>query len=168
MRMSFSGGILKGTVSSPPSKSHTHRAFFLSSMAKGDSRITNCLMSDDTLSTLKAAESIGASVQRKGNEVLITGGKLHAPKGVVDAGNSGTTLRIFSGIVSMFDEWVTITGDDSLRKRPMGPLLDALSWMGVECRSDSGKPPVEIRGSNKGGKVTINGGISSQFITSLL
>ena len=168
MRMSFSGGILKGEVSSPPSKSHTHRAFFLSSMANGESRITNCLMSDDTLSTLKAAESIGASVQRKGNEVLITGGKLHAPKGVVDAGNSGTTLRIFSGIVSMFDEWVTITGDDSLRKRPMGPLLDALSWMGVECRSDSGKPPVEIRGSNKGGKVTINGGISSQFITSLL
>ena len=168
MRMSFGGGTLKGIVSSPPSKSHTHRAFFLSSMADGDSKITNCLISDDTLSTLKAAGSMGASIQRKGNEVLITGGDLHAPKGIVDAGNSGTTLRIFTGIVSMFDEWVTITGDESLRKRPMGPLLDALVRMGVECRSENGRSPVEIRGSNRGGKVAIDGGVSSQFITSLL
>jgi 3-phosphoshikimate 1-carboxyvinyltransferase len=71
-------------------------------------------------------------------------------------------------MASMFNERVTITGDDSLRKRPMGPLLDALTQMGVECRSDNGKPPVEIKGFNKGGKVAINGGVSSQFITSLL
>ena len=168
MRMSFGGGSLKGAIYTPPSKSHTHRAFFLSAMANGESRITNCLISDDTLSTLKAAESIGATIKRKGNEVLVSGGKLHAPMEVVDAGNSGTTLRIFSGIVSMFDKWVIITGDDSLRKRPMGPLLDALSQMGVECRSEGGKAPVEIRGSNKGGKVSIDGSVSSQFITSLL
>jgi 3-phosphoshikimate 1-carboxyvinyltransferase len=96
------------------------------------------------------------------------GGNLHAPRETVDAGNSGTTMRIFTGISSMFDTWVKITGDDSLKKRPMGPLLDALSQMGVECRSDNGRPPVEIKGCNKGGKVTINGSVSSQFITSLL
>ena len=168
MRMAFYGGDLKGAVSSPPSKSHTHRAFFLSAMADGESRVTNCLMSDDTISTLKATESMGASVRRKGNDVRITGGRLHAPLGTVDAGNSGTTMRIFSGIASMFDEWVTIDGDSSLRKRPMGPLLDALSQMGVECSSDGGKPPVAIKGSNSGGKVAIDGGVSSQFITSLL
>ena len=168
MRMAFYGGDLKGSVSSPPSKSHTHRAFFLSAMADGESRVSNCLMSDDTLSTLKATESMGASVKRKGNEVLIAGGKLHAPAGTVDAGNSGTTMRIFSGVASMFDEWVRIDGDSSLRKRPMGPLLDALSQMGVACRSDGGNPPVEIKGSNLGGKVAIDGGVSSQFITSLL
>jgi 3-phosphoshikimate 1-carboxyvinyltransferase len=168
MTMSFGKGHLKGTVSSPPSKSHTHRAFFLSAMAKGESKITNCLISDDTIATLNAAESIGASIRRSGNEVIITGGNLHAPKGTVDADNSGTTLRIFTGIVSMFGERVTLTGDASLQKRPMAPLLDALSQMGVECRSNDGKPPVEIKGANKGGKVTINGGISSQFITSLL
>jgi len=168
MMMSFGRGQLKGTVSSPPSKSHTHRAFFLSAMASGDSRITNCLISDDTMATLRAAESMGAHINRRGNEVMISGGKLHAPKNTVDADNSGTTIRIFTGIVSMFSEWVKITGDASLQKRPMAPLLDALSQMGVECRSDDGKPPVEIRGANKGGKVTINGGISSQFITSIL
>ena len=168
MMMSFGKAVLKGTLSPPPSKSHTHRAFFLSAMADGESRITNCLISDDTKATLGAAESMGASVSVKGKEVIISGGKLHAPKRTVDADNSGTTIRLFTGIVSMFDEWVTLTGDASLRKRPMGPLLDALSQMGVECRSDNGRPPVEIRGANKGGKVTINGGISSQFITSLL
>lgn len=168
MRMSFGGGKLKGAVSSPPSKSHTHRAIFLASLADGKSRITNCLISDDTLSTLKAAESIGACAERKGDEILISGGKLRAPVGTVDAGNSGTTLRIFSGIASVFGEKVTITGDDSLRKRPMGPLLDALSQMGVECSSEGGKPPVEIKGPSRGGNVVINGSVSSQFITSLL
>ncbi|MCL2031941.1 MAG: 3-phosphoshikimate 1-carboxyvinyltransferase [Methanomassiliicoccaceae archaeon] len=168
MKMSFGGGCLKGSVSSPPSKSHTHRAIFLASMAGGVSRVSNCLISDDILSTIGAVESMGASVKRKGNELLISGGDLRSPGGIVDAGNSGTTLRIFSGIASIFDEKVTITGDSSLRKRPMGPLLDALSRMGVECSSDDGKPPVEIRGPNRGGKVAINGGISSQFITSLM
>ena len=168
MRMSFGGGNLKGIVSSPPSKSHTHRAFFLSALANGESRISNCLLSEDTLSTLRAVESIGASIKKNGNVVTISGGELRAPAEIVDAANSGTTIRIFSGIVSIFDEWVTLTGDDSLKKRPMGELLNALTQVGVECRSSNGKPPVEIKGPNKGGKVVINGGISSQFITSLL
>jgi 3-phosphoshikimate 1-carboxyvinyltransferase len=111
---------------------------------------------------------MGALVQKSGSTVVIEGGKLHAPKRPIDAGNSGTTLRLASGIVSMFDEKTVITGDESLRKRPMGPLLDALSQMGVECSSDNGKPPVEIKGSNKGGKVFIDGSISSQFISSLM
>ena len=168
MILSFGRGHLKGTIGPPPSKSHTHRAFFLSSLADGESKISNCLMSDDTLSTLGAAEAIGASVKRDGSTVVIRGGRLHAPREIVDAGNSGTTLRIFAGIASMFDEPVVITGDSSLRKRPMGPLLEALTQMGVGCRSDDGRPPVEIKGSNRGGNVSINGGISSQFISSLL
>ena len=168
MRMSFSGGMLKGVVISPPSKSHTHRAIFLASLAKGKSTITNCLISDDTLASVKAAESIGALIKRKDDVLTVKGGDLHSPSETVDAMNSGTTLRIFTGIASMFDERVTITGDSSLRKRPMQPLLNALTQMGVECSSDNGRPPVEIKGSNKGGKVSINGSVSSQFITSLL
>ena len=168
MTMSFRKGLLVGTVGSPPSKSHTHRAIFLASLAKGESRISNCLISDDTLATLWAAESIGALVNRRGNEVLIHGGDLHAPSETIDADNSGTTLRIFAGIASIFDDWVKITGDESLKKRPMLPLLEALGQMGVQHRSSNGKPPVEIKGPSKGGKITINGGISSQFITSLL
>ena len=88
--------------------------------------------------------------------------------GFVDAENSGTTMRIFAGICSMFDGESTITGDDSLRKRPMGPLLSALEQTGTVCESDNGLPPVTVRGPNRGGRVSIDGGVSSQFITSLL
>ena len=165
--MAFHGGSLDGTVSPPPSKSHTHRAFFLASMAGGRSRITNALLSADTKATLAACRAMGAKVTEEGGAEVITGGDLHAP-GHVDAENSGTTMRIFSGICSMFDGETTITGDESLRKRPMGPLLEALEANGTTCSSQNGLPPVTIRGPNRGGRVSIDGGVSSQFITSLL
>ncbi|MDR0887787.1 MAG: 3-phosphoshikimate 1-carboxyvinyltransferase [Candidatus Methanoplasma sp.] len=169
MRASFSGGSLEGSVHPPASKSHTHRAFFLAAMADGTSRISNALLSEDTKATLAASEAMGARVDRDSTKVItITGGDLHAPDGIVNALNSGTTMRIFSGLVSMFDKEVTITGDASLQKRPMGPLLDALSQTGTICTSNDNKPPVTIKGPNKGGKISIDGSVSSQFITSLL
>lgn len=167
MRMTFKGGKLDGDISAPPSKSHTHRAFFLASLASGRSVIECPLLSDDTHSTLNACRSMGAEIMM-GEKITIRGGVLHAPTGTVDTGNSGTTMRIFTGLSSMFDSEVVIDGDDSLRKRPMGPLLNALSSMGVGCGSDDGKPPVRITGPNNGGKVSIRGDISSQFISSLM
>jgi len=86
----------------------------------------------------------------------------------VDAENSGTTMRLFASIASIFDSPVTITGDESLRSRPMGPLLDALGQMGVECSSNDGKAPITVHGPNKGGDVRIRGDVSSQFISSLM
>ncbi len=165
--MAFRGGTLRGTISPPPSKSHTHRAFFLASMADGTSRVSNALLSADTKATLNACRAMGADVEVGDDAIIIGGGKLHAP-GLVDAENSGTTMRIFSGICSMFDKDVTITGDESLRKRPMGPLLEALEENGTVCSSQNGLPPVTVRGPNRGGRVSIDGGVSSQFITSLL
>lgn len=86
----------------------------------------------------------------------------------IDAANSGTTIRIAAGIASLMRRRVTLTGDASLRTRPMQPLLDALSSMGAECSStDAGSPPVSIRGPISGGEITIPGNLSSQFITSL-
>ena len=164
----FHGGAISGEISPPPSKSHTHRAIFLASMAKGKSRIDNCLLSADTLATMDACRAMGASVSLDGNMATIEGGSLSAPSVTVDAKNSGTTMRIFSGICSMFDRPVTITGDESLKKRPMGPLLDALSSCGVRCSSNEGFPPITIQGPNRGGEVSIRGDVSSQFITSLL
>ena len=165
--MAFKGGRLEGRVSPPPSKSHTHRAFFLASMADGTSRVSNALLSADTKATLAACRAMGAGTSEKDGIWTIEGGDLHTP-GHVDAENSGTTMRIFAGICSMFDGESTITGDESLRKRPMGPLLAALESTGAVCTSDGGLPPVTVRGPNHGGKVSIDGGVSSQFITSLL
>lgn len=165
--MAFHGGELNGRVSPPPSKSHTHRAFFLASMADGTSRVSNALMSADTRATLKACIAMGAEVDEDGLAMVINGGRLQTP-GHVDAENSGTTMRIFAGICSMFDGETVIDGDESLRKRPMGPLLEALEVNGAVCSSNNGLPPVTVRGPNHGGKVSIDGSVSSQFITSLL
>ncbi len=166
--ITFNGGEISGSISPPPSKSHTQRALFLASMANGRSIIENCLLSADTLATMDACRAMGAGIDLEGHTAIIDGGDLVAPAAPVDAQNSGTTMRIFTGICSMFDRPVTITGDDSLKKRPMGQLLDALGRSGVECSSNGGLPPVTVKGPNRGGPVSIDGSVSSQFITSLL
>ena len=168
MKIVFEGGKISGRIAPPPSKSHTHRAFFLSAMAKGRSTVKGALISDDTESTLKACKSIGASIIHDVGSVVIDGGVLHAPINEVDAGNSGTTMRTFAGICSLFSKECRITGDLTLLQRPMGPLLDALGQMGVECGSNDGYPPVTIKGPNLGGKVSVNGGKSSQYATSII
>ncbi len=168
MKIKFEGGKISGRIAPPPSKSHTHRAFFLSAMAKGRSTVKGALISDDTESTLEACESIGASVIHDVDSVVIDGGRLHAPVKEIDARNSGTTMRTFAGICSLFSEECCITGDETLLLRPMGPLLDALEQMSVECSSNEGHPPVRIRGPNLGGKISVDGSKSSQYVTSII
>ena len=166
--IAFRGGEISGRISPPPSKSHTHRAVFLASMAEGRSQLTNCLLSADTLATMDACRAMGASVSLEGQDATVDGGDLIAPTAPIDAMNSGTTMRILTGICSSFDRPVTITGDESLRRRPMGPLLQALGSCGVACSSNGGLPPVTVQGPNRGGPVSIDGSVSSQFITSLM
>ena len=166
--MRFSGTTVKGVITPPPSKSHTHRAFFLSALSPGSCKVFNALDSLDTRATLNAVKAIGAEVKRHSDNIEIVNNGLCAPDKTVDADNSGTTMRIFAGIASMFDSPITITGDASLRSRPMAPLLDALSEMNVKCSSNEGKAPVTICGPNKGGDVRINGNVSSQFVSSLM
>ena len=85
----------------------------------------------------------------------------------IDAANSGTTIRVAAGVAALLDGRVELTGDSSLRTRPMQPLLDALSAMGASCSSADGRPPLRIRGPIRGGAVEISGNVSSQFVTSL-
>ena len=86
----------------------------------------------------------------------------------INCKNSGTTIRIAAGISSIFSNEITLTGDESLQKRPMQPLLDALSSMGAHCTSSDGTPPIKVKGKISGGEVSITGNFSSQFISSLL
>lgn len=175
MKMTFRGGSLSGSVSTPPSKSHTHRAFFLAAMAKGHSVIENVLLSEDTKATLRACEAMGAKVtvgegrnSFEGATVTIDGGELHAPEEIIYAANSGTTMRLMAGIASMFDKEITIDGDASLRKRPIKPLLDSLAMAGVKVGSEDGYPPITVQGPNNGGHIDIDGSVSSQFLTAIL
>ncbi len=170
MKLQVRPSAVQGTVSAPPSKSYTHRAIVLASLAHGDSRLNGPLLSGDTLATLKGMEQFGAIVKREHDDLIIRGGKLKAPTGPVDCANSGTTIRLLSGIASLLPYNVTLTGDESLQQRPMKPLLNALTELGVRAISQrgDGNAPLIIRGPNKGRWTHIKGDISSQFISSLL
>jgi len=163
---------LRGTVTAPPSKSYTHRAIIIGSLAKGGSIIQNPLISDDTMASVEACRKIGAEIKifDKNKKIQITGisGKLKTPKEVIDVRNSGTTLRIMTSIGGLCHGKVILTGDESIRRRPMQPLLDALEQLGVRTTSVDGKPPVTVQGPLRGGDCRIRGDISSQFISGLL
>jgi len=165
--------ILNGNVSCPPSKSYTHRAIFISSLALGNSNIINPLISRDTLATIDACRAFGTKIRRRGQQLIISGkDTLKIPDDVINVENSGTTMRFVTAISSLVKGgYVVITGDDSIRKRPMGPLLLALKQLGINCFSarENDRAPIIVQGGGIGGKqVTIDGSISSQFISGIL
>ena len=156
---------INGTVKAPPSKSYSHRAVILASLAHGTSKLYDVLYSEDVLASIRACEALGA---------VITG-KLHnnspnPSEDMIDLANSGTTLRIMTSLAALSDNEVIFTGDDSLKTRPMGALLDALKPLGVKTVSKLGndKAPIKIMPGYQGGESEILGSISSQFISSIL
>ena len=164
--------IKESSFKAPPSKSYTHRAYAIASLAKGTSKIKDPLRAGDTDSTLNTCKAFGAAIEESGDEVVIEGtaGRLKTPPGEIDAENSGTTIRLFTSIAALNGK-VRLTGDESIQKRPMQPLLDALSQLGVSAASvkGNGLPPIEVSGGGiQGGEAKIKGDISSQFISSLL
>lgn len=168
MKCKISKATLSGLIQCPPNKSYTHRAVFLASLAGHPSIVENVLYSDDTNATIRACESLGTRIERKDSTLKIIeklgSGKLASK---IDAANSGTTIRIASAISSLFENTITLSGDESLRKRPMQYLIDCLESMGARCKSNEGKPPLEITGKITGGDISIRGNISSQFISAL-
>jgi len=160
---------LSGVISCPPNKSYSHRAIFLAALANGKSTLRNVLLSRDTLATVNACKVFGAKIEISGSTVTVESkGETIPQTHEIDASNSGTTIRISTAISSLSDNMITLTGDSSLKKRPMQPLLDALEQLGTHCTSTDGKPPVTVKGKAVGGITHIAGSISSQFISALL
>ncbi len=160
---------LSGNIVCPPNKSYTHRAIFLASLAKGKSRIRNVLFSRDTIATINSCKIFGALIKEdRANLTIESSGDVKPRSHEIDASNSGTTIRISAAIASLADTKTTLTGDSSLRKRPMQPLLDALEDLGANCTSTDGKPPITVKGKIQGGEVSISGSVSSQFISALM
>ena len=163
---------LKGEVTIPSSKSHTIRAVIIASLADGTSKIKNPLISEDAIAAVKACRALGANINTDNDqEWIIEGfnGKPSKPNGTLDLANSGTSLRLITGVVTLADFEVTLDGDESLRTRPMQPLLSPLNMLGAEAVSinNDGNCPIKIKGKIQGGKVSVDG-ISSQFVSSLL
>ena len=162
---------LSGAVLAPPSKSHTHRAILLASLAAGTSTIENPLMSEDIRATLDACKKIGAKFEH-GPALKITGvgGKPTASSSVIDVHNSGTTLRFMTAVSALCGGTTKLTGDPSIQARPIGPLLKSLTDLGAKGAvsvKGNGCPPVEITGRMTGGKTKISGE-SSQYLSGLL
>jgi len=164
---------LKGEIIAPPSKSYTHRAIAIASLA-GKSDIFYPLISEDTRATINAAKCLGAHIEHEegSHKIAIEGveGAPETPEDVINAENSGTTLRFFTAISALCDGATVLTGDASLRTRPNTPLLKSLNDLGSEAFSTrgDGTPPIVVKGKLKGGKTTMDASISSQFISALL
>lgn len=160
-----------GSVEAPPSKSYTHRAIVIGSLGKY-AKIEKPLLSADTLASVAACRALGAEISVKDDVIEIAGviGKPQVPEDVINAANSGTTLRLCASMAALADGATVFTGDASLRKRPNGPLIKALNELGAVCYSTrgTGTAPLVVHGVLRGGNIKINGGISSQFISSLL
>lgn len=162
---------IKGTIEIPGSKSHTIRALFFSTLATGKSKVLKPLISEDAISSLKACQAFGAKVSniKDGYEIEGLSSAPKLPDNIIDVGNSGTTLRIALSVASLIDGYSIFTGDDQIRNRPVGPVIDAINNLGgfAVTSKNNGKAPAIVKGIAKGGKTKLDG-VSSQFLTSLL
>ena len=147
---------LRGEFTPPGDKSISHRALILGAISKGTTKVTGFLNSDDTISTANAMRALGADIKVNGTDVLITGSGLHGlkePEDVIDTGNSGTTTRLLTGLLSAQTFFTAITGDQYLRARPMKRVVDPLIQMGamITGRENSNKLPLAITGNKLSG-----------------
>ncbi|MGZ4903020.1 MAG: 3-phosphoshikimate 1-carboxyvinyltransferase [Halobacteriota archaeon] len=162
---------IHGALAAPPSKSYTHRAIVMASLAK-TARVVNPLYSEDTYATMHACEAIGAAITSTTDALLVEGveGTPQQPDNVVDCRNSGTTLRFMAAVCALIDGTSVLTGDASLRTRPSVQLIEALNALGAHVMSTkpNGTAPLIVRGALSGGTADISDPISSQFVSSLL
>ncbi|PGF15020.1 3-phosphoshikimate 1-carboxyvinyltransferase [Natrinema sp. CBA1119] len=172
MNVTITPSSVRGTARAPPSKSYTHRAILAAGYADG-ATVRDALWSADTQATARAVELFGGDVDRCDDGSLeIDGfdGRPEVPADVIDCANSGTTMRLVTAAAALADGTAVLTGDESLRSRPQGPLLEALTDLGVRADSTrgNGQAPLVVTGPLAGGELSIPGDVSSQYITALL
>lgn len=140
---------LKGAVTIPADKSISHRAVMFAALVQGKSIIKNFSKGQDPLSSLNVCKALGVQAEFDNGLLIINStGKLNTPSIALDCGNSGTTMRLMSGILAGQNFNSTLIGDDSLSKRPMKRVIEPLSLMGAEIKSNDFKAPLNIHGNN--------------------
>lgn len=185
-------GPLGGTLAAPGSKSHTNRALVVAALADGDSRLLRPLLAQDTARMIGGLRGLGVDIVTEAGAIAVrgTGGLLGlTPAGqpggqpggqggagdqgelglVIDAGDSGTTLRFLTALATLAGRSVTLTGSEGLRARPIGPLVSTLRQMGCKLGDQAGLPPVTVSpGSPRGGRVGVDAATSSQYASAVL
>ena len=139
---------VRGRLHLPGDKSISHRGALIAALADGVSTFNNFSTAVDCHSTLSCLSQLGVQIAREGNKVTIQGlGKLHKPATVLDCGNSGSTIRMLAGVLAAQDFTCELSGDSSLKLRPMARVIEPLELMGARIESTSGKPPLMIQGT---------------------
>ncbi len=159
---------LEGNVQIPPSKSLSHRAIIAASLAEGKSIVSNILYSKDILATIEAMRACGAEITEHKDFLEICGSPVRRVKSVIDANESGSTIRFMIPIALVCGEPITFIGKNNLVKRPLEPYFKIFDEQGIEYHKQQNDLPLEVKGGLKSGRYRIQGDISSQFITGLL
>ena len=166
------GKPLVGRLDLPGSKSITNRALLLAALAKGETYLSGALKSDDTARMAEALSAMDVTISEPDatSFVVKSLGKLAQPAAPLFLGNAGTATRFLTAAVALVDGPVVVDGDANMRKRPIQPLVDALAQLGVAASTPSGCPPVNVRGTGRisGERVSIDAGLSSQYVSALL
>jgi 3-phosphoshikimate 1-carboxyvinyltransferase len=167
--------ILKGSIKAPGSKSIAQRFVAASLLANGESEIKDYPESADCIAALNVAQTLGAIVLKTGADVRIKGGfpnnddsGIRVPKNQIQCGESGLASRMFTPIAALYNEPIEVKGEGSLLSRPFTEFDHVLPALGASCATNNGRLPVTVSGPLLGGSATLDGSVSSQFLTGLL
>lgn len=165
-------GPVSFSCTAPPSKSYTHRALIIAALADGESEIIGQLDADDTRMTARALMQLGVRLEWSKDKIRVIGkgGILSSSGDQINIQDSGTSMRLLTAVSLLAKGPVILTGSTRMQERPLGPLIDTLNSSGgiIDYLKNPGCPPVRIDGVYRGGNISIDGSISSQFISSLL
>src|SRR4030095_4985491 len=141
---------IEGRIRLPGDKSISHRAALIAALASGKSEISNFSTARDCASTVACLQGLGVSVENRDQKLVFAGDqKLVAPRRPLDCGNSGSTLRILTGVLAGHDFTAELIGDESLSSRPMRRIIEPLELMGAKIEATEGKAPLKVHGSAK-------------------
>lgn len=167
MRKLVRPSVIRGIVKAPASKSMLQRAIAAALLSETPVRISNVTFSNDSNAALQVIKALGAQVRIHRNEIFIRGG-LRPTGEILNCGEAGLSLRMFSPIAALCHIKLTLTGEGSLLRRPVTMIEPPLKDLGVKVSTNNGYPPLTVKGPMKGGKATVDGTISSQLLTGLL
>lgn len=159
---------LKGTITAPASKSSMQRACAAALIRKGKTVLSNPGMSNDDKAALNIIRQLGARYEVNGDKIVIDSSGVNAVGDNIDCHESGLSIRMFTSIAALSDKKITVKGSGSLAKRPMDFFDEVLPQLGVEVKSNNGYLPLEIKGPLQPKNITVDGSLSSQYLTGLL
>ncbi len=167
MKKSIKPSKIKGTIKAPSSKSMLQRAIAAALLAETPTNILDPTYSNDSKAALRVIEALGARVATSKDKIFIEGG-MNPTGEILNCGEAGLSIRMFSPVAALWHEELTLTGEGSLLSRPVSMIKKPLEALGVDVHTTKGCPPLTVKGPLLGGEAEVDGSVSSQLLTGLL